>query len=228
MLRAPVILEATRYVTTFKVQVFLRSCFSLDETLNTLILAVRESLNHILYMLNIDHEAYYGIICKDIRKYHDTAYGLKWWEMVQSALQITTQVVQLVGVEHLMDMDGIGHLTTHVCKLTNIKAELESTIVEQNKTISELLRIFISVLLKPKDQWFERAHIVLGNITALTINNASKLIQVITTNTSTLWAFSQHVEGLAAVASGFALVMMMRPRESCTVGMNLKSRSDAS
>ncbi|KAI0920648.1 hypothetical protein AcV5_010551 [Taiwanofungus camphoratus] len=178
--------ESTMYATAPKVQVFQGTCSSQDETSDSLLVAIRESLQHISYTLHVDRDAYERIIRRDVNKYHAEAYGLEWRDTAQAALQVASQMVTLIGAEHIMDLNGIGHLATRVRELTDFRAELESTIAEQQRTIGEMLAALTLVLPKPSDQWFEGARITLGAIATSTTNDSGKLIQAVATNTSTL------------------------------------------
>ncbi|KAI0946593.1 hypothetical protein AcW1_010022 [Taiwanofungus camphoratus] len=196
--------EAIMYATAPKVQVFQGTCSSQDETPDSLLAAIRESLQHISYTLHVDRDAYSRIIQRDVNKYHTEAYGLEWRDTAQAALQVANQMVALIGAEHIADLNGIGHLATRVRELVDIRVELEATIAEQRRTIGEMSVALTSVLPKPSDQWFEGARTTLGAIATSTTNDSGKLIQAVTTNTSTLRALSKRVEGIAATAPGYA------------------------
>ncbi|KAI0953840.1 hypothetical protein AcV7_010429 [Taiwanofungus camphoratus] len=103
---------ATMYATAPKVQVFQGTCSSQDETPDSLLVAIRESLQHISYTLHVDRDAYTCIIRRDVNKYRTEAYGLEWRDTAQAALQVASQMVTLIGAEHIVDLNGIGHLTT--------------------------------------------------------------------------------------------------------------------
>ncbi|KAI0924797.1 hypothetical protein AcW2_010354 [Taiwanofungus camphoratus] len=104
--------ESMMYATAPKVQVFQDTCSSQDETPDSLLAAIRELLQHISYMLHIDRDAYERIIWRDVNKYHAEVYGLEWRDTAQAALQMASQMVTLIGAEHIVDLNGIGHLTT--------------------------------------------------------------------------------------------------------------------
>ncbi|KAI0949357.1 hypothetical protein AcW1_010366 [Taiwanofungus camphoratus] len=93
--------EATMYATAPKVQVFQGTCSSPDETPDSLLAAIRESLQHISYTLHVDRDAYSRIIRRDVNKYRAEAYGLEWRDTAQAALQVANQMVTLIGAEHI-------------------------------------------------------------------------------------------------------------------------------
>ncbi|KAI0946622.1 hypothetical protein AcW1_010379 [Taiwanofungus camphoratus] len=107
-----VIPEATMYATAPKVQVFQGTCSSQDESPDSLLAAIRELLQHISYTLHVDRDAYERIIQRDVNKYHAEAYGLEWRDTAQAALQVASQIVTLIGAEHIADLNGISHLAT--------------------------------------------------------------------------------------------------------------------